>query len=72
MAHDEGSKVPCPLCGSRCSRTLETRARGEQETWRRRLCLDCGARFSTLEQLLHSEPALRLRAGRLASTNPYG
>ena len=72
MTPDEGCKLPCPLCGSQNSRTLKT-VWNERHgaTWRRRLCLDCAARFSTLETYMRDEPAIRLRLGRLHSTRAY-
>lgn len=60
------SKPPCPLCGSQASRTLATRWREDQRaSLRRRVCLECGGRFSTLERVWLSEPAVRLDEGRL-------
>ena len=67
MTHEEGSKPPCPLCGSQDSRTLKTRwVDSKHVTWRRRECLSCAARFSTHEAVLAEEPAVRLTPGRLA------
>jgi len=66
MTHAEGSKPPCPLCGSQSSRTTHTRWFPNQAaTWRRRECLDCGARFSTYERVATDEAAVRLRPGKL-------
>lgn len=67
MTHEEPAKYPCPLCGSQNSRTLKTVWNENRvATWRRRLCLECGGRFSTLEVLMRDEPAVRVNLGRLA------
>lgn len=66
MTYTEGSKPPCPLCQSQDSRTLKTRwVPDKSVTWRRRECLQCGARFSTHEMVLLDEATVRLRPGRL-------
>ena len=66
MTYTEGSKPPCPLCGSQDNRTLQTRwFETVKATWRRRECLDCGARFSTYERVATDEAAVRLRPGKL-------
>lgn len=45
----------CPECHSNNVYTIETRSRGTNATRRRRECLDCGKRFSTIEVILDSE-----------------
>ena len=66
MTYEEGSKPPCPLCGSQDSRTIETRwVEAKAWTRRRRECLTCHARFTTHEGIDPDEPAIRLSAGRL-------
>lgn len=45
----------CPECHSNNVYTIETRSRGMNATRRRRECLDCGKRFSTIEVILDSE-----------------
>ena len=68
MTYSEPAKLPCPLCHSQDSRTLQTRFYlARLVTWRRRSCQSCGARFSTLETYAH-EPAVRFHAGLLASS----
>jgi transcriptional regulator NrdR family protein len=70
MTPDEGCKLPCPLCGSRNSRTMQTRFYEVTcATWRRRICLDCDGRFSTLEMHVRGEPAIRLNKGRMHSSS---
>ena len=70
MTADEGCKLPCPLCGSQQSRTLKTRwVEPKGVTWRRRVCLDCEARFSTHEHYAPGEPAIRLNPGRLSASS---
>ena len=67
MTHEDGSKPPCPLCGSQDSRTIETRwVEANAWTRRRRECLTCRARFTTREWIDPREPAVRLAPGRLA------
>lgn len=44
--------LPCPRCGGRDHRVLETRA-----PRRRRECLYCGCRFSTIEQVKADSPS---------------
>jgi transcriptional regulator NrdR family protein len=66
VTYTEPAKLPCPLCGSQDSRTLKTRwVEMKHVTWRRRLCLECGAHYSTHEILVGAEPAVRVNAGRL-------
>lgn len=61
------AKLPCPFCGSQDSRTLKTRFVDVfRHTRRRRVCQECGARFSTVETYAHDEPALRLNPGAFA------
>lgn len=72
MTHPDGAKVPCPACTSQDSRTLATRyVDGKIATWRRRLCLECGARFSTLETVIAEDGILasRTSAGIFNSTS---
>lgn len=67
MKHDDPSKPRCPLCGSQDSRTLQTRFSDARDgSMRRRECLYCGARFTTLELVLTDVPAVRFHPGRLA------
>jgi transcriptional repressor NrdR len=46
----------CPNCKSPNNKVLETRQQGEGELRRRRECLDCKQRFSTLESWLVKMP----------------
>lgn len=45
----------CPECHSNNVYAMETRSRGTNATRRRRKCLDCGKRFSTIEVILDSK-----------------
>lgn len=45
----------CPECHSNNVYAIDSRSRGTNATRRRRKCLDCGKRFSTIEVILDSE-----------------
>jgi len=45
----------CPECHSNNIYTIDTRSRGANAIRRRRKCLDCGARFSTIEVITDSK-----------------
>lgn len=55
----------CPKCTSLETKVLDTRT-GKNETSirRRRECLDCGARFSTIEEVLRADLQIVKRDGR--------
>lgn len=46
----------CPICKSENTKVLETRVQKEHEIRRRRECLDCRGRFTTVETLLIRYP----------------
>lgn len=60
--------MQCPFCKSQQVKVLETRVQKEHETRRRRECLDCKARFTTLETLLLRYPDVVKRDG---TREPY-
>lgn len=41
--------MDCVKCGSSQVKVIETRARGRRRIYRRRVCLTCGARWTTVE-----------------------
>lgn len=45
----------CPECHSNNIYAIDTRSRGTNAIRRRRKCLDCGARFSTIEVITDSK-----------------
>jgi transcriptional repressor NrdR len=55
----------CPKCASLETKVLDTRT-GKNETSirRRRECLDCGYRFTTIEEVLHADLQVVKRDGR--------
>ncbi|MGC6423510.1 MAG: transcriptional regulator NrdR [Lentimonas sp.] len=55
----------CPKCGSLETKVLDTRT-GKNETSirRRRECLECEYRFTTLEEVLHADMQVVKRDGR--------
>ena len=53
----------CPKCSSDDLKVLETRAGKVASTRRRRECLGCGHRFSTIEEVLHEDLAVVKRDG---------
>lgn len=57
----------CPKCSSDDLKVLETRAGKVASTRRRRVCLGCGHRFSTIEEVLHEDLAVVKRDGRRES-----
>lgn len=54
----------CPHCNHLESRVLDTRIQKEGEIRRRRECMECKGRFSTLETVLHSYPLVIKKDGR--------
>ena len=57
----------CPKCSSDDLKVLETRAGKVASTRRRRECLECGHRFSTIEEVLREDLAVVKRDGRRES-----
>jgi len=56
--------MKCPQCGHLEHRVLETRVHREEEIRRRRECLKCNVRFSTVECLLIHYPHVIKKDGR--------
>ncbi len=56
--------MKCPQCGYLEHRVLETRVHREEEIRRRRECLGCKLRFSTVETLLIHYPHVIKKDGR--------
>lgn len=56
--------MKCPQCGHLEHRVLETRLHREEEIRRRRECLNCKLRFSTVEALLVHYPHVIKKDGR--------
>lgn len=56
--------MKCPFCGHNDDRVLDTRVQKDGSIRRRRECLDCKARFSTLEELLLNYPFVIKKDGR--------
>ncbi len=54
----------CPNCQDSDSRVLDTRIQKEGEIRRRRECLKCKSRFTTLECVLHAYPLIIKKDGR--------
>ncbi len=57
----------CPKCSSDDLKVLETRAGNIASTRRRRECLECGHRFSTIEEVLREDLSVVKRDGRRES-----
>ena len=55
----------CPYCNSENIKTLETRDSPENNTRRRRECVNCGKRFTTYEYVETVELMVRKKDGRL-------
>ena len=61
----EGAPVKCPYCGHNEDRVLDTREQKDGELIRRRReCLECKSRFSTMEALNLSYPLIIKKDGR--------
>lgn len=56
--------MKCPQCGHLEHRVLETRVQREDEIRRRRECMGCRLRFSTVETLLVHYPQVVKKDGR--------
>jgi transcriptional repressor NrdR len=56
--------MKCPYCSHSDDRVLDTRVQKDGSIRRRRECLECKARFSTLETLMMSFPFIIKKDGR--------
>jgi len=56
--------MKCPYCNHSDDRVLDTRVQKDGSIRRRRECLECKARFSTLETLMMSFPYIIKKDGR--------
>lgn len=56
--------MKCPQCGHLEHRVLETRVHRDEEIRRRRECLQCKLRFSTVESLFTAYPHVVKKDGR--------
>jgi len=56
--------MKCPFCGHNDDRVLDTRVQKEGSIRRRRECLECKARFTTLETLMLNFPMIIKKDGR--------
>jgi transcriptional repressor NrdR len=56
--------MKCPYCGHADDRVLDTRVQKDGAIRRRRECLDCKARFSTMETLMLHFPMIIKKDGR--------
>lgn len=56
--------MKCPFCGHSEDRVLDTRVQKDGAIRRRRECLECKARFSTLETLVLAYPYVIKKDGR--------
>ncbi len=56
--------MKCPFCGHNDDRVLDTRVQKEGSIRRRRECLECKARFTTLETLMVNFPMIIKKDGR--------
>ena len=54
----------CPQCGYSESRVLDTRIQKEGDIRRRRECMQCKVRFSTVESILVNYPHVKKKDGR--------
>lgn len=59
----------CPKCRNGDSKVLETRTAKTHSIRRRRECLACGARFSTIEEILSEEIYVKKRDGKREEFN---
>lgn len=70
--------IPCPGCGRRTSRVINSRF-NDATIRRRRLCSNCGGRFTTLEQTISFTPRQQVGRGnpnhknarKVRYENPY-
>ena len=56
--------MKCPYCGHNDDRVLDTRVQKDGSIRRRRECLECKARFTTVETLLLNFPMIVKKDGR--------
>lgn len=56
--------MKCPFCGHGDDRVLDTRVQKDGSIRRRRECLECKARFSTVETIMLSMPYIIKKDGR--------
>ncbi|WP_425602942.1 hypothetical protein [Hoeflea algicola] len=62
---DDARGIPCPGCGRRNSRVIDSRF-NDATIKRRRSCGNCGGRFTTLEQVISYTPKAQVRSGNPA------
>lgn len=62
--------MKCPQCGHSDDRVLETRAQKDGEIRRRRECLKCKSRFTTVESVLLQFPHVKKKDGRHEPFSP--
>ncbi len=56
--------MKCPFCGHNDDRVLDTRVQKDGSIKRRRECLECKARFTTVETLMLNYPMIVKKDGR--------
>lgn len=56
--------MKCPFCGHADDRVLDTRVQKDGSIRRRRECLECKARFSTVETIMLALPYIIKKDGR--------
>ena len=61
--------IPCPGCGRRTSRVINSRF-NDATIRRRRVCANCGGRFTTLEQTISFTPRQQVGRGNPAKKKP--
>ena len=57
-------RMRCPFCSHHDDRVLDTRIQKDGSIRRRRECLDCKSRFTTVETLVVNYPAVVKKDGR--------
>jgi len=62
--------MKCPHCGELDTKVLDTRVSKDSEIRRRRECLDCNGRFTTVETVLVSYPYVLKKDGRREAYDP--
>ena len=65
--------MKCPGCGAEnMSLVIETRDKGDKGIYRRRKCIVCGYRFSSMEKVVRSRRRRRYGLGAVQENDDHG
>jgi hypothetical protein len=71
ISYKEKRRMKCPYCNSLSTKVIDTRRDSQGYIRRRRECLDCDSRFSTVERPVVTNPLVVKRDGRREEFDRY-